>query len=265
MRIVLLIAVLMTGTAHSQTSAPAKSSQPIVVQQQTPLAIQYDHGTEDKPFVITNRPSQEDKKADRDKAIDDHELTVATKDLAQWTLVLGLASIAAAFAAVWSSWQSSKAAKDLHKLERAYLFARVKRMGIDPEKPNKLRTFNLKVYFHNHGKTPAVLKVLRQTMDWTDAVPTQLPENPKANKEMPQGLVVGAGKTWAWPVHVEITNQQWGMLQGHGDNRAYVYGLMKYEDVMGNEHEVGFCWHSENQKRNGLVFLISPTKLNYFT
>ena len=255
----------MATAAAKQSSAPASVPQPIIVQQQPPLRIEYDRGSDDKPLIVTNRPTEEEKKSAVEKAQDDHNLTIATEVLAVLTLVLAVASVAAAVAAFLSSKQAAEAAKDLHKLERAYVFAKAFGRYPEVEKPNGLRTFRYRVRYFNHGKTPAVLKVLRQTIKFTDEMPTALPENPRANRVMPDGLVIGPGSSWSWPDQAEITNQEFGILMTNPDARCYIYGVLKYEDVMGNEHETGFCWYSEQQKKNGLVFLIADTGLNYRT
>jgi hypothetical protein len=150
----------------------------------------------------------------------------------------------------------------LHKLERAYVFARVEQIGF--EENNKKRTFNLKVNFHNHGKTPAILKVLRQVFEVRDTMPEELPVNPKANREMPAGLVIGSDKDWDWKVHEDISEDQFHDMMG-ANRRAFVYGLLRYEDVMGNSHDVGLCWQTQQEKRNGLQFVICGARLNYFT
>jgi hypothetical protein len=143
------------------------------------------------------------------------------------------------------------------------LFVTVEKMGISGNENE--RTVNLKIHFQNHGKTPALLKSLRYYVQWSDQVPNELIDQPNANRELPQGLVVGRDKDWSQGVHERITEEQ---LRDLGDvvNRIFVVGLMKYEDVLGKTHEVGFCWMSQPQARNaGFQFTIIPSRLNYFT
>jgi hypothetical protein len=252
-----LIAFAVAGTA-AEKPKEKPSPQPVVVQQQSPLNVQFDRGTDQSPFVITNKESAEDK-------ADAHELTLATTNLATWTLRLAVTSIAATFLALCSTLLAWKAGKDLKKLERAYVFVTVERTGFSGAADQGNLTLNTKTHFRNHGKTPAILKSLRHYAVYQQEAPTQLFDHPNANRELPQGLVIGYDKDWEQVLREQLTHEQFTSLTDILQH-IYVVGVLKYEDVMGGKHEVGFCWMSQPQRHNnGVQFTICPSKLNYFT
>lgn len=65
-----LIAFAMVGSA-AEKPTERSSPQPVGVQQQTPINVQFDCGTARSPFVVANKQSAEDK-------ADAHKLTRAT-------------------------------------------------------------------------------------------------------------------------------------------------------------------------------------------
>jgi hypothetical protein len=253
---VVLIAFAVVGSA-AEKRAENPSSQPVVVQQQSPLNVRFDRGTDQSPFVVTNKQSAEDK-------ADAQELALATDNLATWTLRLAVASIVATLLALWSTLLAWKAGKDLKKLERAYVFVTVECTRFSGAADQGNLTVNTKTHFHNHGKTPAILKSLRLNSVYQEDPPTQLTDHPNADRELPQGLVIGHDKDWEQVVREQLTLEQFNSLTDIVQH-IYIVGVLKYEDVMGGKHEVGFCWMSQPQRHNnGVQFTICPSKLNYF-
>lgn len=257
--IVALIAFSTAGTASADSAQKPKASfQPIIAQQQSPLSVQFDRGTDQNPFVVSNKQSVEEK-------ADAHELTAATDNLATWTLRLAIASFVGTLIAVFSTILAWKANRDLKKLERAYVFVTIERTGFSNSGNNGGRTLNIKANFHNHGKTPAILKSFRLCGRYSDAPPTELIDHATANKELPDGLVIGHDKDWEQPFAQQLTHEEFTSLTDIVQ-RVYIIGMLKYEDVMGIKHEVGFCWMSQPQHNNdGIRFTICPSPLNYTT
>jgi len=262
-----LIVFAITGSAAEKpVQKPQAPPQPIVVQQRSPLSVQFDQrsplsvqsdrGTNQSPFVVSNKQSAEDK-------ADAHELTVATDNLATWTLRLAIASFVGTLFALWSTLLGWKAGRDLKKLERAYVFVTVERTGFSGSADKGDLTLDTKAHFHNHGKTPAILKSFRLYGVYSDAVPTELTKHANANTELPKGLVIGHDKEWERVYRERLTQEQFTSLMDVVQH-VFIVGLLKYEDVMGGKHEVGFCWMSQPQRHNdGVQFTIYPSPLNY--
>jgi hypothetical protein len=251
-----LAAFAVLGSAAGK-HAENQSKQPVVVQQQSPVTLQFDRGTDQSPFVVANKQSAEEK-------TDAHKLSLATDNLAKWTLRLAVASIIATLLALWSTLLAWKAGKDLKKLERAYVFVTVERTGFSGSADQGNLTINTKTHFHNHGKTPAILKSLRHYAVYREEAPTELKDHPNANRELPQGLVIGHDKTWERVIREKLTLEEFSSLTDIVQH-LYIVGVLRYEDVMGGKHEVGFCWMSQPQRHNnGVQFTICPSKLNYF-
>lgn len=176
-----------------------------------------------------------------------------------------MASIVATLLAVCSTLLAWRAGRDLKKLERAYVFVTVERMGFSGATDMGNLMLNTKTHFHNHGKTPAILRSFRHYAVYQEEPPAQLIDHPNANRELPQGLVIGHDKDWEQPLHQPLTQEQFGALTDVVQH-VYIVGVLTYEDIMGGKHEVGFCWMSQPQRHNnGIQFTICPSKLNYFT
>ncbi len=253
-----LIAFSAGASAANSTQKSQASLQPIVVQQHSPLSVQFDRGTDQSPFVVSNKPSAEDK-------ADAHELAVATDNLAKWTRGLAIASFFATLFAACSTILAWIATHDLRKLERAYVFVTVKCTGFGNSGNDGGRTINIKANFHNHGKTPAILKSFRLNGVYSDIPPTKLIDHANATRKLPDGLVIGRAKHWEQPHGEQLTQEQFTSLTDI-IQRVYIVGVLKYEDVMGVKHEVGFCWMSQPQLNNdGIQFTICPSPLNYTT
>lgn len=77
--------------------------------------------------------------------------------------------------------------------------------------------------------------------------------------------MIGHDKNWEQVIREELTQEQFNSLTDIVQH-IYIVGALKYEDVMGGKHEVGFCWMSQPQRHNnGIQFTICPSNLNYFT
>jgi hypothetical protein len=254
--IVLFFFTIAASATEKPAQKPQAPTQPIVVQQQFPLSVRFDRGTDQSPFVVSNKESAEDK-------ANAHGLTVATDNLATWTLKLAIASIVGTLFALWSTLLAWKAGRDLKKLERAYVFVTAERTGSSGSEDKGNLTLNTKAHFHNHGKTPAILKSFKLYGVYSDATPTKLIEHANANTELPDGLVIGHDKEWERAHRERLTQEQFTSLTDVVQH-VFIAGLLKYEDVMGGKHEVGFCWMSQPQHHNdGVQFTICPSPLNY--
>jgi hypothetical protein len=262
-----LFFVASISSADQSSARPKKQPpQPVVVQ--SPVSVQFDHGTEQNPMVITGNVSttktDEEKAAETKKAQDDHELTVATAWLAGSTVVLGVAAVATGILTLWSIRLTKQAAEVLPKLERAYLFVTVELGGFSGREDNNVE-MRIKIRFHNYGKTPAILKSLRYYTVYDDKTPDSLVQHENADRELPQGLVIGANKEWERTTPHKLNKEELAAIRDVVQH-VYAVGQMKYEDVIGGKHEVSFCWMSEPRARiHKPEFTICPSPLNKFT
>ena len=77
------------------------------------------------------------------------------------------------------------------------------------------------------------------------------------------GMVIGHEKCWERVHRERLTREQFMSLTDVVQH-VFIVRLLKYEDVMGGKHEVGFCWMSQPQGHNhGVQFTIYPSRLNY--
>ncbi len=165
------------------------------------------------------------------------------------------------FATIIAALIAKRAPDAVPKVERAYVFVTVTRQSVTEND----RTLVIKVHFHNRGRTPAMMRMLRTYVVWGDSAPQSLLEHDRANREMPQGLVIASGDEHVETIREHITELQFRDLADVAKH-AFVVGLLSYQDVWGDKHQVGFCWMSQPQRdSDGIQFIPCPSPLNYFT
>jgi hypothetical protein len=252
-----LLPIAILSAAGKQPT-PVVAQQPVAVTVQQPVNVTTDRGTAQNPLIVQKSETADQKATEAAKATSDRWLTWGTVATAIATVLVGVATIIAAVIA-------KRAADAVPKVERAYVFVTVTRQGFAGAAETNDRTLVIKVHFHNRGRTPAIMRSLRAYVVWGDVAPQALLEHDRANREMPQGLVIASGDEHVETIREPISEEQVRDLTDVV-NHAFIVGVLKYEDVWGDRHEVSFCWMSQPQRHNdGLQFVPYPSPLNRFT
>ena len=271
----LVVVSVASGVAKHKHSTIASPSP-------RPPPIQNDLGTDQNPIAVkgsllTNRPTptEEQARAESVKAADDHYISVATGGLAWLTAALAAIAIVQVWLFVRQLRLSEKAARDaemaakaakasadaLPKIERAYVFVEITLRDAQQKLagPSKVEC---DVIFTNHGKTPAILKRLRADAYWCDTAPAELIKAPRSDRQMPDGMVIGAGKEFKLRLtRVLDENEKHDLFDVVWS--VYFVGLVEYDDIMGVTHRTGFCWRTHTVDQY-LETSIAPSPLNYF-
>jgi hypothetical protein len=258
-----------------------------------PAPVAEQRGTEQAPVFLkgdlTTHPVLEKTDAEREterrKVENDAALTYWTKVLGLFTIALAVVagvqaylfirqlkvtqraledSRDAANAAKVSADAAKASADALPKIERAYLFVEVRfNPAFQPHPAGGYRA-TIEVVFTNHGKTPAILTRLRAYAITLELAPTELGDHSKADKQMPKGIVVGAGLQWTWAIPCHVDRDHYTALNDVVQ-RIYCLGVVDYDDVLGSHRRTGFCWQSYPE--NDVVkFTIAPVDvLNHFS
>jgi hypothetical protein len=290
MRTLLVVVLLGMSTAYPAARAETKHA-PVVVEDQradkqpivvAPVNVQPITVNGD----ITSHASKEDAqavaKSDREKSANEHSLTNATWFLAWLTVALAIIAIVqimmflrqlritkdaladakeAADASKIAADAAKESAEALPKIERAYVFVEVIKNKF-LQRQGDGRTLFANVRCHNHGKTPAILRVFRGYCLYSDGVPEELIDHPNANREMPEGLVIRSLDSKDFEVTFEMTSEEFQSL--HDEHlRVFVVGKIGYDDVIGKYHETGYCWVSKWEATQ-TIFTIIPSALNNF-
>ena len=154
----------------------------------------------------------------------------------------------------------------LPKIERAYVFANVKLQGGRLTAPRAANPNTMFVAaFFNHGKTPAIITMLRGYSDLVETIPEKLSASQGDEERLPEGLVIASGDAYALPVERAISDIELGQIE-RKEKTLICYGLIEYKDILGQIRETGFCW--EFQQRGdgvGSFKFCSRSKLNYHT
>jgi hypothetical protein len=152
-----------------------------------------------------------------------------------------------------------EAAAALPNIERAYVFVRVTM----PDAPilteaGSVDSF-LAVEIDNHGRTPAILQQINALAHPTDRRPDALVSSDI--RDLPPGLVVAPSTSYRQIVSFRVSTAQWHAVKSL-DLLLVCYRRIRYQDVLNNHRETGFCW--EYQERSDFKgFQISPgTPLN---
>jgi hypothetical protein len=247
-----------------------------------PAPIPDTRGTEDSPLVVKGAidtslppiPTPEAIAAEKEKAADDHATARGTVWLAILTAVLAVIALFQLWLFLRQLRLTEKAARDaemaanaakasadvLPKIERAYVFVEVIVSSVTLGERDNLYELDITVRFTNHGKTPAILSIIRAYPQWSGTPPQQLLPTSRANQEIPDGLVIGAEGHFDVDLPQSFAHEGWVSLV-NGGVYIYVIGRVEYKDVMGNEHHTGFCWQVRSQA-DGVKATIFPSALN---
>jgi hypothetical protein len=204
--------------------------------------------------------------------------------IATWTVVLSAIGTIALITTIWFSYRSvehasaaAKAAGDSAKAaqinaessrrqERAYVFAEV----LQRDAPQALNHSagdgeknRVRIKFANLGNTPASVVRIDATVVYTNSVPEQLHEDrPLEGVPVPIGIAKGDAHV-SDPLFRLTTATHEGLLTG--TMRAFVIGVIAYEDVFSDVHSTGFCWEMKVPKATRVGFVPVRSSLNYRT
>lgn len=186
-----------------------------------------------------------------------------------WTAVI--LSFCGLIALIWTLCETRRTANAavaqfrLQRMnERPLVFAEVilqsDKLPVIPE-PNANAAFvpvKIKVKFSNHGRTPAVIRVIR-AFSWPyEEVPTVLPPIPEST--IPYGLAIASGGEFEVDAPISVSHEDMRNIRSL-DKRLFCVGRIEYEDVGGEKFAIGFCWLC--QYSNGVdEFVIYPSQLN---
>jgi hypothetical protein len=254
---VALVPLVQGRTLRTSAITAAAASAPVDVNLHEPIPL---------PVAIVSQPpiAREEQRA---LELERAQKTASDAQLVLWTQILGGATVLLALGtgALW--WATRRLVREAeHSSERelrSYLFVEpvldeiiVTHSGLAASK--------IRARITNHGKTPAVLILVRAITSLSEQPPTSLPDFPGSDAEIPNGVAVGPQFTHDVEAPVLISNQEWGRVQ-HLELGVYCYGRVDYEDVLGKRRQTGFCWQL---RRSGGTeeFVISPgTSLNFRT
>jgi hypothetical protein len=177
-------------------------------------------------------------------------LVLAFSTVGLWTVTLSVAR------------STRKAAEHIPKVERAYLFLwHEVRRTITPNAGGALPgdVLRIEFAFHNHGKTPAILRRIEADIRVVEQYPATL-RDVGAN-DMPPGLIVSGGTATPFLRRPQlIFAEQWQQVNRR-ERLLLFLGKVEYTDIFGEAHETGFCleWFIDG-------FSPSPDRnLNYYT
>ena len=156
-----------------------------------------------------------------------------------------------------------KAANALNLIERAYVLAKVKIEEV-VHAGGSGDVFTLKVQFPNRGRTPAMVTQIRASHDISTDPPTQFREYPGSDRLLPQGLAIASDLMFDVRVRAPVPPQEMAEIENERKG-LYCLGLIKYDDVLGQHRETGFCWqyHVRGPHRGSFQIAVD-SKLNYF-
>jgi len=157
------------------------------------------------------------------------------------------------------------AAEALPKIEKAYVFAKVKLPRPIVPTHGGVPPCPVRVIFPNRGKTPALLKrICAYSIIQAPAPQTLRSGVATDERRYAPGMVIAADKSLIQEVTVSVNMRQWGAIERR-EETIFCVGLIEYDDILGNPRETGFCWHfvPRGILGNG-VFEITPgTNLNH--
>jgi hypothetical protein len=164
-------------------------------------------------------------------------------------------------------------ADHIPRVERAYLFLALtikqdlREYSVSTNETHSTIKFN----FHNHGRTPAIMKELHGMAKYLPG--QQWPAMAIAGKQTVQtGVVVSGNSTISeddYSIKFSLTKQE-REAAAAGKGRILFWGKIIYSDVFGNSRETGWCrqFHEDKEARDaggaGFYFGGDET-LNYYT
>jgi hypothetical protein len=146
------------------------------------------------------------------------------------------------------------AAEHIPRVERAYLFVKVKNenFGVILSEYTKMTDDNLEerigsslvvdFSIENQGKTPAIIKGVSAQMFHYKA----LPDEPGygAPLDLPKNRHLGAEKESSPDIMVPMLAPTYGIVGSlmRAESAIWFYGRVTYDDIFGDPHEHRFCW-----------------------
>ena len=165
-------------------------------------------------------------------------------------------------------------ADHIPRVERAYLFLALTIKHDLREysaSTNKTRS-TIKFNFHNHGRTPAIIKELHSMAKYWPG--QQWPAMTDAGRQTVQtGVVVSGNSTISeddYAIQFSLTKQE-RELAAAGKGRILFWGKIVYSDVFGDSREAGWCRQFYEDKeakdaQGGIGFYFAGDEtLNYYT
>lgn len=211
--------------------------------------------------------------ADRIRYGQDERLTVATEELAKWTIVLAAVAVIQAVLFMFQLWFTRASLADTKEaadaalvnaqttaaVERAYIAVTIRSAGFSIR--DGRNGWNLEVLLQNSGKTPAILRLFRAYT--TLEIPQELMDVPGADRELPAGIVVPAGGEYLYRMRELMLGEQVTVLKNL-NQRLFVVGVVEYDDVMQRRHRTGFSWGSYTADGE-LSMQLAPSRLIFMT
>lgn len=164
-------------------------------------------------------------------------------------------------------------ADHIPRVERAYLFLALtikhdlREHALTTTGTRSTIRFN----FHNHGRTPAILKELHGMAKYWPG--QQWPAMTDAGRQTVQtGVVVSGNSTISeddYAIQFPLTKQE-RELAAAGKGRILFWGKIIYSDVFGNSRETGWCRQFHEDKEAGDAggigfYFAGDETLNYYT
>ena len=187
--------------------------------------------------------------------------------LALFTLVLAVSTIGLWITTFFAGKDTRKAANAAQKsaealttVERAYVFAKVEDIKIEPIDNTDFQTMTTSIFLQNHGKTPAIINNIRAVLT------LEKPEIPIIEETtFPAGLILGSDKWHRINIDKRLNKAELDNVEAW-NIPLFCCGRIKYSDVFSKEHETGFCWEYKPHKSRPLnPWIISANKeLNYY-
>lgn len=280
-----LVGLLIVIVSDPAFSAPSRNTLPPATPRSPPtIQIGSDHSPAIVRGDIVTHMTREDAEVQQHSDVlhlaNEISLNNATWLLAIFTVVLAIIAIVQVFMflaqlkltreSVVDAEVAAKAAmasaEALPKIERAYLFVSCSiRFTNEPVPGTKLarRVGIFTLTMTNYGKTPAILKRLRAYPVYSDHPPQELIPA-RNNATIPSGLVVGSGGVYEHTERAPIEIDQWKEIVGDVLYKFYIVGTVEYDDILGQEHATGFCWHT-TKVGGSLTLEIAPSNLNRYT
>jgi hypothetical protein len=138
---------------------------------------------------------------------------------------------------------AKEAAEHIPRVERAYLFLwhEIDRRITPNAIPNTGDILEVNFRFHNHGKTPAILRRIEADIRVVERneFPTALRD--VGATDMPPGLIISGGQaTPTFPQRTLMSAERWREVTFQGHLLLFL-GRVQYLDIFGDLHETGFC------------------------
>ncbi|MGD0883757.1 MAG: hypothetical protein ABSA46_02565 [Thermodesulfovibrionales bacterium] len=193
-------------------------------------------------------------------------LMIFTGVLAFSTIGLWIATFFAGKATKKAADAAQKSAEVLPLIERAWVFVEsVDWLRRDPSEEGT-QQIALTVQLWNAGKTPAILTRWNTAAFPMENYPSRKDiGNISDNKIPPGGYVLKSDEKSGIEANGSFSDKKWEEIESEG-LKLLCYGRVEYKDILGDDHEIGFCWEWSPHALFRSPFHISDNKeLNYYT